>query len=131
MLFCCSKELKPFNVFNVACENCVYKKIEYRICPHCKTPIYQETIKRFDNTETTPKPLKGEKAVKAFKRALLSRLVFFEKVPFGTKTNANWYYGDFQKTRRKDEKENPVYLQLKRNFCGEKEIMGVAKVHYL
>ena len=118
-------------MFNVACESCVYKKIEYRICPHCKTPIYQETIKRFDNTETTPKPLKGEKAVKAFKRALLNRLVFFEKVPFGTKTNANWYYGDFQKTRRKDEKENPVYLQLKRNFCGEKEIMGVAKVHYL
>lgn len=131
MLFCCSRELKPLNVFYAACENCIYKKIEYRICPHCKTPIYKETIKRFNNTETTPKTLKGEKAVKAFKRALLNRLTFFEKLKQGSRQNQNWYYGDFKRTNKKDKNGNFVELQIKKNFNNETvAILGEAIINY-
>src|SRR5699024_2907780 len=100
-------------------ENCSYKKIEYRICPHCKTPIYQETIKRFDNTEATPKPLKGEKAVKAIKRALLNSLTFFEKVKHGSRQNKNWYYSYYIRKNKKDKNCNIVELQVKKNFNNE------------
>ena len=133
MLNCCNRAFKASYKFYVAPDTKEYKmrQVLFSLCPHCNNAVYKEILTDYNGAYIHKQQLRGAKALEAYQKACFSRLVFFEKVPFGTKTNANWYYGDFQKTRRKDEKENPVYLQFKRSFCGEKEIMGVAKVHYL
>ena len=132
MLNCCNRTFKASHKFYaVPAKDYKMRQVLFSLCPHCGNAVYKEILTDYNGAHIQRQQLRGAKALEAYQKARFSRLVFFEKVPFGTKTNANWYYGDFQKTLRKDERGNPVYLQLKRSFCGEKEIMGVAKVHYL
>ena len=42
----------------------------------------------------------------------------------GTKSNQNYYYGDYKISSEKDSNGNPVYIQLRRNFNLEAEILG-------
>lgn len=133
MLNCCGINFKASYKFYAAPVNKKYKlrKILFSFCPHCNSAVYKEILSDYEGNYTHKQQLRGAKALEAYQKACFSRLVFFEKVPFGTKTNANWYYGDFQKTRKKDEKGNIEYLQLKRSFCGDKEVIGKAKVIYV
>ena len=71
---------------------------------------------------------KGTTAIKKFKK--------YEKlknnIKQGSKSNQNVYYGDFRKTRKKDKNGNPVYLQLRKNFNGDYEILNEIQttIHY-
>lgn len=132
MLNCCNHSFKASFKFYAAPANKKYKlrKILFSFCPHCNSAVYKEILSDYEGNYTHTQQLRGAKALEAYQKACFSRLVFFEKVPFGTKTNANWYYGDFLKTHKKDEKGNPVYMQLRRNFCAEKEILCTSRVFY-
>ena len=45
-------------------------------------------------------------------------------MPCGSWTRQNLWYGDFMKTNRKDANGNPIYLQLRKNFNGQYEILN-------
>jgi hypothetical protein len=64
--------------------------------------------------------LSGKDAELAFEKVI--RSLRSEKC--GTKTNQNFYFGDYKVTKKKDANGNPVYLQLRRNFNDEAEILG-------
>ena len=84
----------------------------------------------FDDIKHISKQRKGEEAQKLISKALFNRLIFFEKAKTGNKQDQNWFYGDFSKTREKDENGNPIYLQLRCNFNREYEILNTDRVMY-
>lgn len=133
MLNCCGINFKASYKFYAAPVNKKYKlrKILFSFCPHCNSAVYKEILSDYEGNYTHKQQLRGAKALEAYQKACFSRLVFLEKVPYAAKTSANWYYGDFLKTREKDEKGKPIYLQLRRSFCGDKEIVGEPKVTYV
>ncbi len=65
-----------------------------------------------------------------FEKAKFNRLNFLDRLKQGSKTNQNWFYGDFKKSDKKDDRGNIILLQLKRNFNGEAIILGEAPVTY-
>lgn len=133
MLFCsnCSKHYTALHSFFVEDKDYLSKKIEFRRCPQCGTPLYKETVITFKNAKITKDEIRGERAVKLFQRAYFNRLVFLEKLAMGSKANQNWFFGDFEKTNKKDEKGNFLFRQLKRNFNNQiVEDMGIKEVIY-
>lgn len=133
MLNCCNHTFRASYKFYAVPDKNKYKmrQVLFSLCPHCNNAVYKEILTDYNGAYIHRQQLKGAKALEAYQKACFSRLVFLEKVPYAAKTSANWYYGDFLKTREKDEKGNIEYLQLKRSFCGDKEVIGKAKVIYV
>ena len=70
--------------------------------------------------KTYKKELSGVKAYRAYTKTI-------EKVAIqqqGNKSAQNYYYGDFKKTREKDKNGNPIYIQLRKNFNNDFEILN-------
>ena len=125
----CKKHYTASQSFFIEPSNFKFKKIHFLKCPRCQEKIYKEITVSFKD-EIAYRIHFGKKAEKLFNRALFNRLVFLEKISQGTKSNQNWYYGDFEKTNKKDEKGNPIYLQLKKNFNGQITVLGAAPIKY-
>ena len=66
------------------------------------------------------KILSGKFALSAFEKTLEN----LSHIKSGTKSYQNFYYGDFKKTDQTDERGNPIYLQLKKNFNNDTEVIG-------
>lgn len=96
-----------------------YRKIEYGICPNCGCSKYRE-LRQVNGGAIREKLLSGKEALHRFEK--ISEQL--SKLKRGNFVNQNFYYGDFKKTRRKDEFGNPVYLQLRKNFNNTVEILG-------
>lgn len=131
MLSCCAKNFTASYRFAVfPKEGELFKKIEFSYCPHCDNAVYKEII-TLPNGEINETPQqKGIKAEEEFAKAKFNRLNFLERLKQGSKANQNWFYGDCKKSNKKDERGNPVWLQLKRNFNGEAKVLGEAPVVY-
>ena len=130
MFFCCNHQVKQFNSFYIPTENFKYKIALIAYCPHCGSALYKEMKTSFNDIKHISKQRKGEEAQKLISKALFNRLIFFEKAKTGNKQDQNWFYGDFSKTREKDENGNPIYLQLRCNFNREYEILNKVRVKY-
>lgn len=79
----------------------------------------------------TTKTKTGLEAERLIKSAWVNRLIFLDQKPHGTKSNQNWYYGDYKRSIAKDDKGRPIEIQIKRNFNGEEvENLGEARVIY-
>lgn len=99
-----------------------YRRVEFGICPHCGCLKFKDYRVFFDGTDKV-KYLTG--------KAALQKLEYWRKKisedKHGTKGNQNVYYGDFQKTNRRDDNGNLIYLQLRKNFNDESEVIGEIK----
>lgn len=126
MLFCCNNHFAgSFSriLFNTELN---YRRIEFGICPVCGCLKFRDYKIDYSGKEKVNE-LSG--------KAANDRMVFWRKRLKSTKqgswTKQNIYYGDFRKTRKKDEFGNPIYLQLRRNFNNEAEIIGEVRTRIL
>lgn len=130
MFTCCKKKLYPI-AFYIASADYEIVRAEFKRCPHCNKAYYREQRKDYNGRITTTTIKTGLEAERLIKKAWVNRLSFLEKLKSGTKSNHNWFYGDFKKGTEKDHKGNLIELQIKRNFNGEEvENLGEAKVIY-
>ena len=122
MLFCCNAHFVSSFSYVLFNTKYSYRRIEFGICPFCgvfKFRDYKqdftgkEIIKDLTGKESQTKLNQWRKKINSYKQ--------------GTKSKQNTYYGDFRKTNRKDKNGNPIYLQLRRNFNNEAEIIGEIK----
>lgn len=122
MLICCNAQFSASFSYVLFSFKNSYRKIEFGICPHCGCLKFKDYRWR-PNGEDKAFYLTGKKA--------LQKLEYWRKkvnnIKHGTKGNQNVYYGDFQKSRCKDENGNPIFLQLRKNFNGQAEIIGKIK----
>ncbi len=122
MLFCCNAHFVSSFSYVLLNTNSTYRKIEFGVCPICGCFKFKDYIQSYNGNEKV-KLLSG--------KAANDRLNYWKKrlknVKQGTKSRQNTYYGDFQKTNRKDENGNPIYLQLRKNFNNQSEVIGEVK----
>lgn len=122
MLTCCNQYFYGSYTKVVADNSYYYRKIEFGVCPNCGGLKFRDYIQYSDGRECI-KDLSGEKA----KNQIEKWRKTIEESNKGSKGNQNVYYGDFQKTGRKDENGLPVYYQLRKNFNNQSEIIGEIK----
>lgn len=128
MFYCCNKRFNATSSCYIPTQNFKYKIALYAYCPICGSALYKEKKMSFNNNKHIGKQRKGKEAEKLISKAIFNRLIFFEKTKMGSKQNQNWFYGDFCKTREKDEKGNPIYLQLRCNFNNGYEVLNKAMI---
>ena len=121
MLNCCNCDFRG-SYCHVLCnrEN-FYRRIEYGICPKCNVVKFLDY--RLVNGKEKIKILSGVSAENTFNK-IYTKIVTEQNC---SKSNQNFYYGDFKSTGKKDLNGNPVYLQLRKNFNGEADILGEVK----
>jgi prolyl oligopeptidase PreP (S9A serine peptidase family) len=130
MLSCCGKHFYAAEKIMLPLKNgMIYRCLEYGHCPNCYSPVSRliEQNKKYD---VFVKDRRGQKADSAYDKAIKQRKKFLEQVNFGSKSNQNFSYGDFKKTKRFDENNQPIYLQLRKNFNNHSEILGEVITHY-
>ena len=72
------------------------------------------------NGKVKQKLLSGKEAYNTLEK-ILNKL---KEEKQGTKSNQNFYYGDYKITNKKDSQGNPIYLQLRRNFNNESTVLN-------
>ncbi len=116
-MYCCGERLTVTRL--VFHNHGYYKRVDFGICQGCGT-VHTLIYTMYKDGHDKEIHLTGAIAIKEFKK--------YEKLKNcskqGTKTNQNVYYGDFLKTRKKDKNGNTVYLQLRKNFNGQYEILN-------
>lgn len=131
MFYCCNKNISATSSCYIPTRNFKYKIAFYAFCPVCGSALYKEKKVSFNNNKHKGKQRKGEEAEKLINKAIFNRLIFFEKIKTGNKQNQNWYYGDFCKTKEKDENGNIIYLQLRCNLNKSYEVLNKVKCYYI
>lgn len=129
MLSCCGRQFYAAEKILLPVRAKLYRCLEYGHCPNCATAV-SRLIEQDKDYYIEVKDRRGRKADRAYEKAVLQRKRYLETVPKGTKSGENFYYGDFKKTRRFDENNQPVYVQLLRNFNNKTEILGEVVTHY-
>lgn len=122
-MYCCGERLKVSRlIFNA---NGHYKRVDFGFCQECGTAHTLVYVMSKDGSDRE-KRFSGKTAIKEFKK--YERLK--NNTKHGSKSNQNVFYGDFRKTRKKDEKGQPVYLQLRRNFNNQYEVLNKIQTLY-
>mgnify|MGYP006976110220 FL=1 len=129
MLACCGKQFYAAEKIVLPKKEMLYRCLEYGHCPHCGNRV-SRLIEQDTNYEIFVKERHGIKALHAFEKAKSQRKRFLEKMGTGSKSNENYYFGDFRKTNRLDENNQPVYVQLRRNFNNKVENLGDVVTYY-
>lgn len=123
LMYCCGERLNVTRlIFNA---NGHYKRVQFGVCQDCGTPqtlVYSMNKNGIDRE----KRFIGKTALQEFKK--YQRLKNNSKQ--GSFANQNIYYGDFKRTNKKDEKGNPVYQQLRKNFNNQTEYLGEIRTFY-
>lgn len=99
-----------------------YRKVAFGICPKCGCLKFKDYRYFYDGTDVV-KYYTGKIALQ--KLNYWRRKISMTK--YGTRGNQNVYYGDFKKTNRLDENGNIIYLQLRKNFNDQSEVIGEIK----
>ena len=118
MLDCCNRNFCGSFFHVLVNKEDFYRRIEFGICPVCG--IYKLLDFRLVNGIEKKKVLSGKDAENTFEK--IYKKLSEEKQ--GSKSNNNFYYGDFKRTRKKDLNGNPIYLQLRKNFNNVVDILG-------
>lgn len=119
MLGCCNSLFNGSFSYVLFSSKDNYRRIEFGICPRCGCLKFKDYRYFYDGTDKV-RYLTG--------KAALQKLEYWRKkvaqAKQGTRGNQNVYYGDFQKTSRRDENGNTIYLQLRKNFNDQSEVIG-------
>ena len=124
MLKCCNTSFRGVYRFVVQNNSNGYRRVEFGICPKCGSYSYLD-YKENANDGVKIKSLHGKEALSKFnswEKHLTSQ-------KHGSFVNQNVHYGEFRKTRRRDENGNPIYLQLRKNFNNEVEVLNEIRTH--
>lgn len=118
MLVCCNSRFR--GVYFRVLENKpdFYRRIEYGICPKCGN--YRLLDLRMIEGKVKIKTLSGKEAENNYEKIIKK----YKEVKHGSKSNQNYCYGDYKLSRKRDDDGNRIYLQLRRNFNNEAEIIG-------
>ncbi len=122
MLVCCNRGFRGIFRRVLAMRTDFYRRVEFGICPVCGSYKYID-YREFYNGQESVKELSGKEAEHAYEK--IEEKLKYEK--YGSKSNQNFCFGDFRKTTRQDKNGNPVYLQLKKNFNNEEQVLGVVE----
>ena len=123
MLLCCGMRFFSAEKIVLPQKDKLYRCLEYGFCPHCGCKV-SRLIEQDKNYNIRIKERRGIKAQSAYEKALLQRKKYLETAAYGSKIAENFFYGDFKKTRRKDDHNQPVYVQVRKNFNNKSEILG-------
>lgn len=129
MLSCCGRQFYAAEKVVLPKKGRLYRCLEYGHCPHCGTRV-SRFIEQDSNYEIYIKERRGIKALRAFEKAVAQRKRFLETAAYGTKSGENYYFGDFKKTNRFDSNNQPIYVQLRKNFNNKSEILGDVVTYY-
>ena len=130
MLLCCGRQFYAAEKIVLPKKDKLYRCLEYGHCPHCGARV-SRLVEQDKNYEIFVKDRRGIKAFSAYQKAVKQRKRFLEQNGLtGSKTAENYYYGDFKKTNRLDENNQPVYIQLRKNFNNKSEELGEVVTHY-
>lgn len=129
MLLCCGRQFYAAEKIILPKRDKIYRCLEYGHCPHCGSRV-SRLIEQNKNYEIFIKEKRGIQALRAFEKAVMQREKYLKSVNFGTKSNENYYYGSFKKTRKFDDNNQPIYLQLRKNFNNKVEFLGEVVTHY-
>lgn len=125
MLSCCNNLFSGLFRRVVKNSNSEYRRIEFGICPKCGAYCFMD-YRSDNNGNEKIKILRGRKAQTKFK-CWEDR---FKNQKQGNYSNQNVYYGDFKKTDETDSNGYPVYVQLRRNFNGQTEVLNKITTTY-
>jgi len=130
MLLCCGRQFFAAEKVILPKKDKLYRCLEFGFCPNCGTRV-SRFIEQDKNYEVTIKERRGIKALRAYEKAVLQHNRFFgQSSKTGSKAAENFYFGDFRRTKRLDENNQPIYLQLKKNFNNKTEILGEVATYY-
>lgn len=129
MLFCCSQLFAAQRRIVLPARNHLYRCFEYAQCPHCGKDVSRLVTQDF-NYEVTAKVRKGVKALRELNKAIAEKARHDAVIRHGTNSNQNFYYGTFKKTRRLDERSNPIYVQQRCNFNNQVQDLGDVVTRY-
>ena len=118
MLVCCNRRFSGGYYRVLSNKPDFYRRIEFGICPKCGQYRYMDF--RLVEGVLKIKTFSGKNAEIAFEK-IVKKL---RQEKSGTKSNQNYYYGDYKLSGKKDYSGNPIYLQLRKNFNNEAEILG-------
>lgn len=118
MLICCNRRFRGGISRVLSNTQDFYRRIEFGICPNCG--FYRFMDVRMKQGKVNIKTLSGKAAEEKFEQ--ISKK--YKEMKHGSKSNQNYHFGDFKLSRKKDENGNPIYLQLRKNFNDEAEIIG-------
>lgn len=107
----------------------LYRCLEYGHCPNCGTRV-SRLVEQDYSYEIFVKEKRGIQALRAYEKAVKQRKKHLDSKGSGSKSNENFYFGSFKKTKRFDENNLPVYVQLKKNFNNKTEILGEVVTNY-
>ena len=119
MLNCCNRFFSGLVRRVLSMRTDFYHRIEFGICPNCGRYRFLD-YRRLTCGKERIKSLAGKEALHAYEK-ILEKL---KHQKHGSKSNQNYHFGTFKKTKRLDKFGNPVYLQIRRNFNNEDEILG-------
>ncbi|MCR5261566.1 MAG: hypothetical protein K6C94_06970 [Candidatus Gastranaerophilales bacterium] len=130
MLLCCGRQFFAAEKVVLPKKDKLYRCLEFGFCPNCSTRV-SRLIEQDKNYEITVKERRGIKALRAYEKAVAQRNRFLKQTCLtGSKTSENFYFGDFRKTKRLDENNQPIFLQLKKNFNNKTEVLGEVTTYY-
>lgn len=124
MLMCCNTFFRGVFRCIVQNNNYGFRQIEFGVCPQCGSYCFID-YKENAYGESRSKTLHGKEALTKYN---LWKECFYSKA-HGSYSNQNVYYGDFRKTNKKDNMGNPIYLQLRKNFNNQIEILNEIETH--
>lgn len=125
MISCCNSEFKGFFIYTLSNSKLFCRRLEYGICPICGNEKFRD-IKYYSNGIERIKELNGISATITYKRWLS----LLNNTKQGSYINQSFYYGDFKKIKRHDNMGNPIYVQLRKNFNGQAEVLGEVITRY-
>lgn len=126
LLDCCNAYFESYFSYVLTCTSTLYRKIIFGRCPNCGNYVFKE-YRQFENGLEDLKVLRGKAAQDRINRWTQK----LKNQKSGSLSNQNYYYGDFKKTGRKDSNGNPIYVQLRRNFNGQSEILNTITTKHI
>ncbi len=122
MLTCCNRHFKANFSYILNNSKYFYRAIEFAYCPNCHTAKFKDYV-QFEDGSDFAKELSGKKAILTYEKWLKK----INSQKYCSFANQNVYYGDFKKTNRKDLNGLPIYIQLRKNFNNQSEILNVVE----
>ncbi len=129
LLSCCGKQFYAAEKVVLPKQDKLYRCLEFGYCPNCGSRV-SRFIEQDTDYEIYVREKRGIQALRAYEKAKCQRKRHLSAVGVGTKTGENYYFGVFKKTRRLDCHNQPVYIQVRKNFNNKTEVLGDVITYY-
>ena len=130
MLLCCGRQFFAVEKIILPKKDKLCRFLEFGFCPNCGTRV-SRFVEQEKDYQINIKEQRGIKALRAYEKAVIQHNKFVNQSNSkGSKSGENYYFGAFKKTGKLDKNNQPVYIQLKKNFNNKTEELGEVVTHY-